>query len=424
LVVKAYIFDYASVAFEATQAVKTDVPNDRISPFEAPVNQFAYADALAGPGPGAIIHPNADTIYTEAWLDLSHQPMVLHVPDTSGRYYLIPLYDAYTNVFASIGTRTTGAHAGDYAIVGPNWSGRLPPGLSGVIRAPTDSVRASGRTLVQGPGDVAAVVALTRKYTLTPLDHFGKPYKPPAHVPVKSPDPDFVARPVTSAEGFSQPEFFTYSASFLYRNPPPRSERALAALYRRKVLPNADLLTPALVQTALADMGSAYKRTAITINNWTYNLHVGDYDKDYALRASVALTGFGANTAADAVYAHTAETGDGTPLTGSDHYTIHFAAGQIPPARGFWSLTVYDQRGFLIPNVINRYDVGSESGLRLNADGSLDITLGPTAPSAKVTNWLPTPAGKLFTLTLRIYWPKEIVLDGKYVIPSVMPLRN
>ena len=125
-----------------------------------------------------MIRPNADTLYTSGWLDLGRQPIVVHVPDTTGRYYLIPMYDAYTNEFASIGTRTTGVAAGDYAVVGPNWSGVPPPGLSGVIQAPTNTVWALGRTLVRGPSDLAAAVALTKLYALTPLDITLQPNAP------------------------------------------------------------------------------------------------------------------------------------------------------------------------------------------------------------------------------------------------------
>ena len=420
-VVNAYIYDYASVIFEATRALLTAVPNDTASPSRAPLNQFAYGDALQPPGPGAIIRPNADTIYTSGWLSLRRQPIVLHVPDTTGRYYLIPIYDAYTNEFASIGTRTTGAAAGDYAIIGPNWSGVLPPGLSGVIQAPTDAVWALGRTLVRGASDLPAAVALTRLYTLTPLDHYGTPYRLPSHVAVKPPNPDFAAQPVSSAPGVSKPEFFTYSAQFLYENPPPTSQALLAARYRSEVLPNADLLSPALVQSARAEMTAALVSSAVQVNNWSYNLQTGDYGTNYALRAGIALYGFGANAPADAVYASTSADGNGAALNGSNSYTIHFASGQLPPARGFWSLTLYDPNGFFVPNSINRYDVGSETGLTLNADGSLDILLQPNAPTGSTSNWLPTPAGEAFNLNLRIYWPEQVVLDGKYVIPAVTP---
>ena len=418
-VVNAYIFDYASTVFEATRAIATATPSNSALPSQAPINQFAYGDALTPAGPGTVIRPNADTIYTSGWLDLGRQPIVLHVPDTTGRYYLIPIYDAYTNEFASIGTRTTGTVAGDYAIVGPNWSGVLPPGLSGVIQAPTDAVWALGRTLVRGPSDLSAAVALTRLYTLTPLDKFGTPYEPPSHVPVKSPNADFVARPVTAAKGFDLPEFFTFNAPFLYRNTPPTSEQALASRYRTSVLPNADLLTPTLVQTALTEMMAALTSTATITNHWSYNLQTGSYGKNYALRAGIALFGFGANEPADAVYASTSLDGGGAALNGSNSYTIHFSAAQIPPARGFWSLTLYDQNGFFVPNPINRYDVGSETGLQLNADGSLDITLQPNAPSSSTSNWLPTPSGAAFNLTLRLYWPEQVVLDGQYVVPPV-----
>jgi hypothetical protein len=416
-VINGYIYDYASTVFKATRDVATAVPNNQGG--GAPINQFHYATTLSTPADRTVIRPNADTLYTSGWLNLWAQPIVLHVPDTTGRYYLIPIYDAYTNEFASIGTRTTGAGAGDYAIIGPGWSGVLPPGLSGVVRAPTNAVWALGRTLVRGPDDLANAAALTKLYTLTPLSHYGKPYKPPTNVKVTPPNPDFVGQPIPAAPGFSEPEYFTYNAKFLHQNPPSPSQEALALRYRN-VAAHEDLLTQDLINQAKQEMAAAASASAITVNNWKLNLKTGDYGTNYALRAAVALGGFGANAAVDAVYPSTSVDGTGAPLIGANSYTIHFPAGQLPPAQGFWSITCYDQTGFLVANPINRYDVGSETGLQPNSDGSLDIVLQATAPATNVTNWLPTPAGAPFNLTLRIYWPAQNVLNGTYVIPPVV----
>jgi hypothetical protein len=155
-------------------------------------------------------------------------------------------------------------------------------------------------------------------------------------------------------------------------------------------------------------------------NGWSIDLATGDYGTDYLKRAAIARFGLGANIAADAVYPSATSDAAGNALIGTTSYTIHFAAGQTPPVRGFWSLTVYDQSGFLVPNPINRYSVGSETGLAANPDGSIDILLQNAAPAALQSNWLPTPAGA-FNLTLRFYWPEQPILDGTYVIPPVEP---
>jgi hypothetical protein len=149
-----YIYGYAGVALDATRALATAVPDATTVPGRAPVNQFAYRSALATPSDTFIVRPNADTLYTTAWLDLEREPIILHVPDSGGRYYLIPMLDAYSNAFASIGSRTTGSRAGNYAIVGPLWQDFVPRDVTSVIRAPTNTVWLLGRTLVKGPADL------------------------------------------------------------------------------------------------------------------------------------------------------------------------------------------------------------------------------------------------------------------------------
>src|SRR5262249_652410 len=158
-----YIYGYAPVTLEAIRALLTAVPDATTAPGSAPINQFARQDKLADPSERLIVHPNADTLYTTAWLDLAAEPIILHVPNTNARYYLIAMLDAYSNEFASVGSRTTGNSEGNFAIAGPHWKGELPQGLSGVIRAPTNTVWLIGRTLVHGQEDLSAALTVTTK---------------------------------------------------------------------------------------------------------------------------------------------------------------------------------------------------------------------------------------------------------------------
>ena len=418
-VLVAYIYGYAPVAIAATQSIQTAAPDANSVPGEAPVNQFAYIKTLATPDAKTVIRPNADTIYTTAWLDLREQPMVLSLPAVPDRYYVIPLYDAYTNQFYSFGPRTTGSAAGDYLIAGPSWSGSVPQGITAVVRAPTPTVWVIGRTLVRGPDDLSNAVAVTTQYQLIPQDQYGTSYTPPSNVPVQPPDPDFVASPVTSAPGFQSPEFFGVMQPFILANPPPANQQPLVASFR-PVFEHPDALTPRIVQLALAAMSVAIEASTTKVNGWSYSLALGSYGENYLLRAAVARYGLGANGKDDAVYASCSTDAAGNALDGSTNYTIRFPAGQLPPVSGFWSVTVYDQDGFLVANPINRYAVGSETGLVADADGSLTIQLRNTAPppQSPQANWLPVPAGP-FSLTLRMYWPQDPVLNGSYVIPAV-----
>jgi len=402
---QAYIYGYAPVAMAALRVEMTAV-HDASRPGRAPINQLARTRALAGAGSHFVPRPNADTLYTLAWLDLAKEPMVLHVPDTAGRYYLVPLYDAYTNQFASIGSRTTGNGAGDFAIVGPRWHGTLPSGVHAVA-APTDMVWLIGRTLVRGRSDLAAALAVTGKFQLVPLsayEHFAATgsYSPPTVFPVPVPQPDFAGAPVTSSAGFAKPAFFDLLAETAALNPPPAAELERASALVRYGVAHKDELTAAVVSGAEAAMRNQGLTRHTERNGWSIDLKAGDYGTDYLDRALIARVGLGANIAADAVYPSTAADADRHPLDGAKKYVIHFPPGRTPPVKGFWSLTVYDRDGFLVANPIDRYAVGSETGLVANADGSTDILLQSTAPATLETNWLPTPLAP-FNLTLRLY---------------------
>ena len=422
-VLNDYIYGFSPVAMEATRALQTAVPDNTTIPGLAPINQFGYRTTLADPSERLIIRPNADTLYTNAWLDLSHEPMILHVPNTSGRYYLMPILDAYTNEFASIGARTTGTGAGNYALVGPDWNGTLPQPVSGVVHAPTNSVWIVGRTLVRGQADLQDAVALTKQFLLVPLSAYSDflrtgAYTSPVGVPVTPANADFKGLPVTSSPAFSKPEFFDFLADYSLRNPPPRDQIGQAS----RLVVDGFLHQGQLNSDVVAQANRAFAAEGSSIgtreNGWTLNLKGGNYDEDYLLRATLTRFGFGTNVAADAVYPSAMADIDGNSLVGTNQYVIHFPAGKMPPAHGFWSITVYDQDGFLVPNPIQRYDVGSETGLTRNPDGSIDIFIQNAPPATLESNWLPTPTGP-FELTMRLFWPDQSALDGAWMPPPI-----
>jgi hypothetical protein len=423
-VLQDYVYGYAPVALDATRAILTAVPDATTMPGFAPVNQFARQEKLADPSETLIVRPNTDTLYTNAWLDLKAEPIILHVPDTGGRYYLIPMLDAYSNEFASIGSRTTGNGAGDFAIVGPQWRGELPPGLSGVVHAPTNSTWLIGRTLVKGQDDLAAAVALTKQYQLLPLSAYAQflqsgEYTPSTNVPVIPPNSDFIGSPITSSQGFSEPRFFDVLAAFATENPAPvRQEPEALRMVLDGFLHQSQLTSD--VATQAQDAFEAELLCTSTLQNgWMANSNVGNYGNNYLLRGAVALHGLGANIPADALYENTFTDVNGNQLDGNKSYVIHFPSGQTPPINGFWSVTVYGPNELLVANPIQRYSAGSESSLVPNPDGSIDILLQTTLP-AQQSNWLPTPAGP-FSLTLRLYWPAQSVLNGTWTVPGVTP---
>jgi hypothetical protein len=416
---------------DATKRVSTNVAAPEPGG-HAPVNQFGNMAKYPSADNHDVVRMNVDTLYSFAFLDLTTEPMILSVPDTNGRYYLMPLIDAWTNVFASPGKRTTGTKAGNFAITGPNWSGTLPAGMT-EYKSPTNMVMVAGRTQANGPADYAAVNAIQAKYKLTPLSAWGKPYKaPPGTV---DPNVDMSA-PVNQVGKMSAATYFQTLARLLKANPPPAADAPVVAqLAKIGLVPGQDfdlakqdpLVQKGLdgvVQKAFATLQAAAKKAGVVVNGWNQLPHdLANFGTDYGTRAVVALVGFGANLEADAIYPSAFVDGDSQPLNGANRYTLHFDKGQTPPANAFWSLTMYDAQSFFVPNALNRYNIAAWMPLKYNQDGSLDIYLQKHSPGkALESNWLPAPDGD-FNVTNRIYWPKPEALDGTWKASPITKVK-
>jgi hypothetical protein len=426
--VEAVIYGYPLVIVDVTKQVQTNVeePNHTGS---APINQFSNFLKYPTAANKDVVRFNVDTLYSFAWLDLSKEPIVLSVPDTDDRYYLMPMLDAWSNVFASPGKRTTGTKAGNFAIVGPNWKGTLPEGVK-EIKSPTNTAMIAGRTQANGPADYKAVNALQQHYKLTPLSSFGKPYDPPKGT--VDPKIDLKTPPVEQVNSMSAETFFKRLAALMSSNPPPASNAPmLEKLAKIGIVPGQDFdmskLDPAVakglersVQSAVAKLAAAGKEVGTSVNGWRIlPAKVGDFGTDYELRGIVALIGLGANILQDAVYPTTFVDGDGKPLNGGNRYVLHFDKGQLPPVNAFWSVTMYNAQSFFVENPLDRYNIAAWMPLKFNDDGSLDIDIQRDSPGKdKESNWLPA-AQDDFNLTLRMYWPKEAAVDGTWKPPAV-----
>lgn len=425
--VNAYVYGYPLVLMEATKQLSTNVTRPNPTTIQAPVNQFAKAESIPGPESTTVVSPNVDTLYTSAWLDLKDEPVVLHLPDTHGRYYLMPILDAWTNVIASPGKRTTGTKAGDFAITGPNWNGTLPAGVK-QIKSPTETAWILGRTQLNGPSDLPAVRDLVAQYTLKPLSAYGRSYEPPPGradpaVPTTSP-PDRVNR-------MDAQTFFSQLASAMAANPPsPADAPMVDTLAKLGISPgepfDLNAQDPATAQALRQAVSTGQQRIqqAVSsigkdVNGWRVALDLGRYGTDYLRRAATAWQGLGANLPQDAVYPLVLTDSEGRQLNGANRYTIRFAPGNTPPANAFWSITMYDQKGFLVPNSLNRYAIGHAVKPKANSDGSVDIYVQHDPPASdKQSNWLPAPTGQ-FNMILRMYWPRQTVLDGTWSPPPV-----
>ncbi len=430
---RAYTFAYPMVLMEYTR--RNALERGGLGG-AAETNRFTHAAAFPDARFRQVIRPNADTLYSSAWLDLSKEPLILRVPDTHDRYYLMQFTDAWTETFDVPGKRTTGTGERMFAIVGPGWTGKLPDRAQR-IDAPTNMVWLLGRTQTNGPGDYENVHAIQHGYVLMPLSLYPdgpratKPGTPRRAAPAALTPPMLVER-------LTAVEFFTTFAELLAANPPHQDDGPIMTdLARIGIAPGrpfrADALGPEglkglqeaaeAVSKRLAAMDGRVGRPGKT--GWTGGGgKVGRYGTDYAARAMVARIGLGANPPEDAVYMHCQQDSGGRPLNGAGNYRIHFDKDQLPPVRAFWSVTMYSQDGYFIANPINRFAIGDRDSLKYNADGSLDLYIQHQAPDgAKVANWL--PAGpEDFNLSLRMYWPKGDVIAGKWVPPAVVRLAH
>jgi hypothetical protein len=358
--------------------------------------------------------------------------MIVSAPDTGGRFYLLPMLDMRTDVFASPGWRTTGTQAGDFLITPPGWSGAVPAEMAR-ISATTPYVWVIGRTKTDGPADYEAVHKIQAGYKATPLSEWGKTSRPVA-VKIDS-SVDMKTPPKVQVDTMPAAKFFAYAAELLKVNPPHLTDQPiLAQIQRIGIVPGQscdfEKLSPP-VRKALEAVPEAAQRlmdwklpTIARVNHWSMNTDtMGVYGNYYLKRAVVAYFGLGANVPEDAIYPLNLGDEAGRPLEGVHKYTIHFEKGATPPARAFWSVTLYDQEGFQVANSLNRFAVSSWMPFKYNTDGSLDLYIQHESPGKdKEVNWLPTPKGP-FNLTMRLYAPSADALTGRWNPPPVTKVQ-
>jgi len=423
---RAYLFAYPMVLMEYTR--RGAVERSGLGTAEA-MNRFMNAQVFPDHRFRQVIRPNADTLYSSAWLDLSKEPLVLRVPDTHDRYYLMQFMDAWTETFDVPGKRTTGTGERWFAIVGPGWQGNLPERAQR-IESPTNMVWLLGRTQTNNASDYENVHAIQRGFLLMPLSLYPDGPRP---VNPGAPRPAALTPPM-QVERLTVVEFFTTFASLLEANPPHKGDEAMMRdLARIGIIPGK----PFHVEGLRADQVKALEEGAskaakhlagveghfgnVGKTGWSdFGTKIGRYGIDYDARASIARVGLGANPPEDATYLQCQQDSAGQPLDGSHKYRLHFEKGQTPPVRAFWSVTMYGEDGYFTANSINRFAIGDRDPLRFNQDGSLDLIIQHDAPDAeKQANWLPAPAGS-FNLNLRMYWPRESVLKGQWIPPAVI----
>jgi hypothetical protein len=427
--VDAYLYFYPLITMDLTRKQATNIePGKELG--KGPMNTFSNIPAYPPADFKVVVRPNFDTLYSSAWLDLTSEPMVVSAPDTGGRYYLLPMLDMWTDVFASPGWRTTGTQAQNYLVTPPGWNGTVPSGMTRVS-APTPYVWIIGRTKTDGPSDYDAVRKIQAGYKVTPLSNWGKTAKPveakiDASVDMKTP-------PKTQVDTMPAGKFFAYAAELLKFYPPHITDQPIVAQLKKIGIEPGKSFDLEKADSAIRDglagapedaqklMKWKVPTLARVVNGWSMNTDtMGVYGNYYLKRAIVTQLGLGANLPEDAIYPVNLADDAGKPLDGANKYTLHFDKGNTPPADAFWSVTLYDADGFQVANSLNRFAVSSWMPFRYNPDGSLDLYVQSESPGTdKEANWLPAPNGP-FNLTLRIYAPKSEALTGKWNPPPVM----
>jgi len=426
----AYTYGFPLVAAIRTAdfATSPDIPP---APGRGPFNTISNFRDFPNASFTDIVRPNVDTLYSVAYFDLSKEPLVLKVPMISDRYYSIQFIDAYSNNFQYVGTRNNDTKGGTYFITGPNWDGIVPSGMK-QIKAPTDSGLFAVRVLVKGPDDVNNVHSIQDQFNLSPFSVNsnssaiivgGSNSNASEDIPV-APDPALI--PTTGIKLYDE------ISKDMADNTPPQSDSAILVKFKtigvgldlkpshiaddnvKRALEKGITNGEQLIDEKVQNLGTI-------INGWSISsMNIGNFGTDYLLRAAVAKFGLFANSPQEAVYPTTFKDSQGQNLTGINNYVIHFDKGQLPPVKGFWSLTMYNNKSYLADNPINRYSIGGLTpGLKNNTDGSLDIYIQLDNPGKnKESNWLPAPAGD-FSLNMRLYIPEKVVLKGNYQYPPI-----
>ncbi len=428
--VQAYVFGFPYVYLPTLRWRWVTQPGPAGGmPPSAPLNHFHHVRNLTDASYRDGGSPNNDTLYSIAWVDLGKEPVILSHPDMGDRYFTFELACIDSDNFAYVGKRTTGAKAGSFALVGPNWKGKLPKGVKALPPSRTPAVLVFGRILVDGPAEVPAVNKLQDQCTLIPLSFWNKKG---AQLPASRD----VWQPL-DAKSDPLAEWKTMNRAMTENPPEARLAKLLGQFAKIGVGPNQgvdkmDEATKRGLARAAADgrellkSASASGQLGKRVNNWSIPPRTfgrAGLSDDFLVRGALqCMGGIIANDPEEAVYYNTAKDGAGQPLDGARQYTMRFAPGQLPKVNGFWSISMYDPTLNFTPNPINRYAIGDRTpGLKKDADGGLTLYIQSTSPGKdKESNWLPSTASGLFYMVMRTYMPGAEIVEQQWAPPPVV----
>ena len=432
---EAYIYAYPMIMGYRAHYLSSV---DTTSPiYRAPLNQILNDATPADHTREDVVSINGDTPYSNFGLDLRAEPMAFSVPAINDRYYVFQFADLFTHNFAFVGTRATGIEAGDYLFVGPKWDGEIPKGqFKKIFHSESQLIVSVGRTQLLSSDDLSNVAEIQKGYKISTLSEFlGEEPKPTSElnwIPL-------------NLEELSKPEFINYFNFYLSLVEPihENDKETMARFAKIGIKPGGSFDRSEYSEEVIkaieegiteANEKIAYKAQNIaeSINGWSMMDAFGPrefFKNDWLLRAAAAMVAIYANDKIEAFYPMAFVDGDGGILDGkSNKYKLQFTKDELPPAKYFWSVTMYDKRadgiaGYLVDNPIDRYLINSTTEeLVYNEDGGLTMYIQNKKPEdKKVTNWLPAPADE-FYLIMRIYGPKESVMNGTWAPPAVIKI--
>ena len=430
----AYLWGYPMVNAHNRRAAFAEAPAPGLLGGVVPVAPVGYNQMLTDylkPDQTFIVCPNQDVAYGAGFTALDREPTVIQVPDFGDRFYVYAMYDQRTDEIGRIGQQY-GTKPGFYMIVGPSWSGELPKGITAAIRSSTNLVFVVPRIFKDStPEDTAAVQPVIDRIVMYPLSQFDgtmkvKDYGKSPHFPVPASSPQ---APKGESKWVNPETYYDELRVVMKEVPPLPGEEALygwIASVLDAAAHNPDT-RKALVESFVAAEKELveplfqfqYNGRAIG-NGWTVPANAAAWGTDYLNRTAISKSSMYQNTSAETQYNLREFDSEGRPLDGNHQYTVTFAKGQVPPVKGFWSLTLYNEEKFFFANALNRFSLGTKNkSLKYAADGSLTLYLGAKSPGQEnEPNWIPAPDGH-FSLILRLYWPEASVLSGTWLPPDI-----
>lgn len=398
----------------------------------APIGQVTMLTNYVSPEETFVTCPNQDVVYGGGFFSLNKEPVVFQVPDFGDRFWVYALYDGRTDEFGEIG-KPYGTKPGFYLIVGPDWKGPTPAGINAVVRSSTDLGFAVPRIFKDDTADdTKAIQPVLNQIVFYPLTQFDGKMKTQDWSKI----PNFPA-PKTTGKGETKwvvPEvFFDQLPEVMKEVPPMPGEEALYA-WIGSVL-DAAAKDPAIKQELQETAVAAEKELITPFFQWKYNgraagngwnspVNNAEWGTDYLNRTGTSRSNMYDNRPSETKYIYTDNDSQGKQLSGAGSYSITFPKGQIPPVKGFWSLTLYNEFHLLNPNPLKRYSLGTKNKtLKYNDDGSLTLYAGAKSPGAdKENNWLPAPNGT-FSLYMRAYWAEKAIVDGTWQPPAIVKVK-